>query len=358
MLSEKNPLKIGTLLFGILLIFLGCSKVKTLIASETSDPEPLTVMSYNIYFGSSLNPILAVKNPLQIPGEVSNMYNNVEASDFPGRAVAIARSIKTYQPHLIGLQEISLIRTQSPGNSIINRTPDAEEVFLDSLTVLMSALQAEGLSYKVAVKVENIDAEMPMLTKIGLMDVRLTDFGVILARSDVEISRFIGGNYKNTIQVEGLGIEIPRGFTAVDAIVDGVTYHFVNTHLEAFEEAIRVGQMQELVDMMSRETVPVIVVGDFNTPAPDGTAYKAILSAGYTDLWQTETAGTGNTCCQDADMRNAVSNHTRRIDFIFARNLSSTAISTHIVGDKPSDKSASGLWSSDHAGVVAQIASE
>ena len=131
-------------------------------------------MSYNIYFGSSLNPILAVKNPLQIPGEVSNMYNNVEASDFPGRAVAIARSIKVYQPHLIGLQEISLIRTQSPGNSIINRTPDAEEVFLDSLTVLMSALQAEGLSYKVAVKVENIDAEMPMLTKIGLMDVRLT----------------------------------------------------------------------------------------------------------------------------------------------------------------------------------------
>ena len=237
-------------------------------------------MSYNIYFGSSLNPILAVKNPLQIPGEVSNMYNNVEASDFPGRAVAIAKSIKVYRPHLIGLQEISLIRTQSPGNSIINRTPDAEEVFLDSLTVLMSALQAEGLSYKVAVKVENIDAEMPMLTKIGLMDVRLTDFGVILARSDVEISRFIGGNYKNTIQVEGLGIEIPRGFTAVDAIVDGVTYHFVNTHLEAFEEAIRVGQMQELVDMMSRETVPVIVVGDFNTPAPDGTAYKAILSAG------------------------------------------------------------------------------
>ena len=364
-LNEKqidiHPLKIGILLFGILLSFLGCSRMKTSMAPErsVSDVEPLTVLSYNIYFRSSLNRILAVENPVEVPAEVLKMYNNVKASDFPGRSVAIAKSIKTYQPHLIGLQEILLIRTQNPGNAITERTPDAEEVFLDSLTVLMSALQAKGLNYQVAAKVENIDAEMPMFTDAGVVDVRLTDFGVILARSDVEISRSTGGNYTNAIQIGKLGIEIPRGYTAVDATVDGVTYRFVNTHLEAFEQAIRVAQMQELVGMLSDETVPVIVLGDFNTPAPDGTAYQVLLSAGYTDLWQTDSAGTGNTCCQDNDLRNAVSNHTRRIDQIFVRNLGVPAsISTYTVGDKPSDRSASGLWPSDHAGVLAQIAIE
>jgi len=352
MLSEKQIniglLKIVILLFGILLSFPGCSKVKT---------SPLTVMSYNIYFGSSLNSILSVENPLAVPTEVANMYNNVKASDFPGRAAAIAKSIKTYQPHLIGLQEISLIREQSPGDRITGGTVPAEDVFLDSLEILMGALQAEGLDYEVAAKVENIDAEMPMLADTGAVDVRLTDFGVILARGDVAISRSVGDNYTNVVQFEKLALEIPRGYTAVDATVEGVTYRFVNTHLEAFSEEIRVAQMQELVDMLSDETLPIIVVGDFNTPAPDGTAYQAFLSAGYVDIWQMDSEGTGNTCCQEDDLRNPVNNHSRRIDLIFVRNLElPDSVLTHTVGDKPSDRSVSGLWPSDHAGVVAQIA--
>ena len=76
-------------------------------------------------------------------------------------AAGIASIIKAHQPHIIGLQEISLIRTQHPGDRLTGGEP-AEELVLDFLAVVMDALQAEGLNYRVAAKVENFDIEMPM----------------------------------------------------------------------------------------------------------------------------------------------------------------------------------------------------
>ena len=359
--KSVSSIKIMLLLFGILLSLSGCERISDTILPDDStlEAEPLIVMTYNVYVGSSAEPLLAVENPLQAPQEVANMYNNVIASDFPGRAAAIAKSIKTSQPHLIGLQEISLIRRQSPGDSITNRTPDAEEVVLDYLQILRDALQAEGLSYEVAGKVENIDVEMPMFTDTGLEDVRLTDYDVILSRSDVMVSRPMSMNYTHKLTIETLALEIERGYIAIDATISGVTYRVVNTHLEAFVPESRIPQTQELVDILSQETLPIILLGDFNTPAPDGTAYQILLSAGYVDVWQMDSKGTGNTCCQDADILNEVSDHSVRIDQIFVRNLElPTSVMTHTVGDKPSDRLPSGLWPSDHAGVVAHFTFE
>ncbi len=354
---------IVVLLFGILLSFSGCEKIKTPMIPDTTvpDTEPLTVMTYNVYVGGSADPLLSVENLLQVPTEVANMYNNVMASDFPGRAAAIAKSIKTYRPHLVGLQEISLIRRQSPGDRIAGGTVPAEEVVIDFLQVLMDALQAEGLNYQVAVQVENMDIEMPMFTDTGIDDVRLTDFDVILSRSDVEISRPMRANYANMLTIEMLGLGVLRGYAAVDATVSGTTYRVVNTHLEA--EAIgkesRVAQMQELVSSLSDETLPIILLGDFNTPAPDGTAYQILLSAGYVDVWQMDSEGTGKTCCQAPNLLNEVSGHSVRIDQIFVRNLELPAsVMTRTVGDEPTNRLASGLWPSDHAGVVAHFVLE
>ena len=356
-----NSVKIVILLLGILLSLSGCEKITSPMLPDAGAPdaEPLTVMTYNVYVGSSAAPLLSVENLLQVPTEVTNMYNNVIASDFPGRAVAIAKSIKAYQPHLIGLQEISLIRRQSPGDRIAGGTVPAEEVVIDFLQILMDALQAEGLNYQVAAQVENLDIEMPMFADAGIDDIRLTDFDVILTRSDVAISRPMSASYANALTIEMLALEIQRGYAAVDATVDGVTYRFVNTHLESFVAENRVAQMQELVGILSNETLPIILLGDFNTAAPDGTAYQILLSAGYVDVWQMDSEGTGNTCCQDDDILNEVSDLGKRIDQIFVRNLDlPTSVLTHTIGDKPSERLASGLWPSDHAGVVAHLAFE
>lgn len=328
---------------------------KVVLPPDPSGTQPLTVMTYNVYVGSSAEPLLSVENLLQVPTEVAKMYNNVMASDFPSRAVAIAKQIKTHQPHLIGLQEISLIRRQSPGDFLPDNPTLAEEVVLDFLQMLMGALQAEGLDYKVAAQVENIDIEMPMFTETGLDDVRLTDYDVILSRSDVEISRPTIANFENTLKIDMLGLEVLRGYAAVDATVSGTTYRFVNTHLEAYTEEVRVAQTQELVDILSDETLPIILLGDFNTRATEGTGYQILLSAGYMDLWQMDVGVTGNTCCQDDDILNEISDLTVRIDQIFVRNLQPVTVMTQTIGDKSTDRLASGLWPSDHAGVTAQL---
>ena len=359
-----SSMKIMLLLFGILLSLSGCERISGPMLPDDStvvEAEPLTVMTYNVYVGGSTDGLLAVENLLQVPQEVANMYNTVIASDFPGRAAAIAKSIKTYQPHLIGLQEISLIRRQSPGDRIAGGTVPAEEVVLDFLQILTAALQAEGLDYRVAAQVENMDIEMPMFTDTGIDDVRLTDYDVILSHSDVAISRPMSASYANLLTIEMLGLEVLRGYTAIDATVSGVTYRVVNTHLEAeaLGQESRVAQAQELVNILSNETLPLILLGDFNAPAPDGPAYQILLSAGYVDVWQMDSQGTGNTCCQVDDLLNEMSNHSVRIDHIFLRNLElPTSVMTHTVGDKPSDQLASGLWPSDHAGVVAHFISE
>ena len=79
--------------------------------------------------------------------------------DFPARAAAIAKIIKGSRPHFIGLQEISLVRTQEPSDWQANPQPNAETVEFDFLKELMGALQVEGLAYEVAGKVKNFDLE-------------------------------------------------------------------------------------------------------------------------------------------------------------------------------------------------------
>ncbi len=350
-------LNIALLILVLLITVSGCERITDTVITETKQPDdqPLTVMTYNVYVGSSAQPLLNVQELLQVPTEVAKMYTNVIASDFQSRAIGIAKSIKEHNPHVIGLQEISLIRHQSPGDFLAGNPTLAEEVVLDYLQLLMDALEDQGLDYKVAAQVTNLDIEMPMLAETGLDDIRLTDYDVILARSDVDITRQVTANYDSRLNIEMLGIEILRGYAAVDATIAGTTYRIVNTHLEAFVEPIRVSQTQELVDLLSNETLPIILLGDFNTRATEGTGYNILLGAGYVDVWQLDSEGTGNTCCQADNILNEISELTVRIDQIFVRNLNPTSIVTHTAGDKLGDRLASGLWPSDHAGVVAQL---
>ena len=339
-------------LFALLLGVAGCRTI------ERAPEIPVTVMTYNLYVGSSAKPALETTNLFQIPMVVGELYGNVIASDFPARAAAIAAIVKESQPHIIGLQEVELIRRQDPGDFLTNREPNAEEIDLDYLELLMNALQAEGLDYQVAAKVQNLDLEMPMLRDGKVTDVRLTDFDVILTRGDVVVSRPTATSYAAGLPIAPLGLHVMRGYVAIDATIDDVTYRIVNTHLEAVDPGPRVAQAQELVEALAGEELPVILLGDFNTPAPDGTAYQLLLEAGYVDVWQSDAEGDGATCCQAADLGNEASELSKRIDQIFVKGVAvhpAGSIRTLTVGDKPDDRLPSGQWPSNHAGVVAHL---
>jgi endonuclease/exonuclease/phosphatase (EEP) superfamily protein YafD len=111
-------------------------------------------------------------------------------------------------------------------------------------------------------------------------------------------------------------------------------------------------QGQELVGLLAAETDPVLLSGDFNSAA-DGsttTTYADLGAAGYADPWPLLRPRTaGFTCCFSEDLRSGAL--TSRIDLTLARNGPRPWL-TFRVGSLPWERTRSGLWPSDHAGVV------
>ena len=71
------------------------------------DKRQLTVMTQNLYLGSTLTPAIQAGNAAQFIGAVAQIYGTAVATDFPRRAEAIADTIAAEDPDLIGLQEVT-----------------------------------------------------------------------------------------------------------------------------------------------------------------------------------------------------------------------------------------------------------
>jgi len=326
---------------------------------------PLAVMTLNVYYGFDVGPLLAAQTPEEVPALAAQAFQELLLTDFASRAEAMADVIARKRPHLIGLQEVALVRVQSPGDAVAGGTAPAETVLFDYLEILSSALAARGAPYRVAGRVQNVDVELPMVVGIDPLafdDVRLTDFDVVLAREDVEISNAVAANFVARAFVPSLGLEIPRGFVAVDArLGDGRTYRFASTHLEdsPFTDVQR-AQAQELTAALASELKPVILVGDFNSAAPSGETVAFLGSQGYVDAWSRNLrGGEGLTWGHDPDLRNGAVTFSMRIDLVFVRPSSGRpwAAWAEVWGDEADERTASGLWPSDHGAVIAEMTS-
>ena len=72
----------------------------------------LTVMTQNLYLGSSLAPALEAATPEEFVEAVARIYATVQYTNFPARAEAIADEIEAKEPDLIGLQEVTKWTTE------------------------------------------------------------------------------------------------------------------------------------------------------------------------------------------------------------------------------------------------------
>ena len=118
----------------------------------------------------------------------------------------------------------------------------------------------------------------------------------------------------------------------------------------------------------------MILVGDFNSgpsleqPIPRlGSPYDQLLRAGFIDAWDARQGHRGGseepgfTCCQDKSLLNTISELDKRIDLIWIspdrrwQGTHDLLVRTVVVGDDPSDRTPSGLWPSDHAGVMSKL---
>jgi hypothetical protein len=336
----------------------------------------LKVMSQNMYFGAPVEPIIGAPDPLSAAMAVADAWNTVIQTDFPSRASAMADEIAMAMPHLIGLQEVAILRTEPA----FDPTSEATTVFLDFLEILLDELDARGAHYDVAVELTTTDVEFPKFdgwdgqTPI-LSGVRLTDRDVILARQDVAVSDPAAALYSNWFGPHApvpvpIPVDVYRGWSAVTATVDGRDIRFVNTHLESEDQqglhAIRSAQAYELMLVLGAEALPLIVVGDFNSgpgrPVSEDEvpAYSMMLDGGYMDLWSDGISpkGRGDTCCHAGDLSNRKPMMDQRIDLVLYRNFElgrrSLAWSS-LVNEKRQDLVRHGTWSSDHAGVISWL---
>lgn len=354
----------------------------------------IKVMSYNLYIGADLKPILESPTRNDFNDELVAALQGMAANKFKDRVQRQAAIIVRERPDVIALQEVWQFQCKDAFATLPKQgcsNPTIAAAFGDFLEELLAALNAQGVKYRAISKVKNLDLGVikdagyppgiPFDIGGSVALLNGADRGVILVRSDLP-SRAV--NFEracpNRTSVNGCtydlllttptpvgSLTIPHGFAGVDVKVGKKNYRIVNTHLEQRDPFpfIQADQADELIKTVKRVT-PVnkilLVMGDMNstpneTELPGMTpAYQQFLDAGFTDTWLRRRSHlSGNTCCQAENLTNNTSRLNTRIDFIFShRDVRSANI--HLVGIKQADKTVkSRLWPSDHAGLVAEL---
>jgi len=269
----------------------------------------------------------------------------------------MAREIARHRPDLVALQEAAMLRTGTSG------TP-AVTVRADLLQSLLDALAGLGQRYVAVAIVPGLDAQVP--STLGF-DVRVTLQDAILVRADLQPDELEVSN----LQIEQFGVKLvvptllgpfadPRGWAAIDVKMRGHRFRFVTTHLDSVVPAIRVAQARELLLSAADTSLPVIIAGDSNIDAdssldPSFPGYQAIINAGFTDAWLSKRApDPGFTAHQAENLLNPTSLLNHRIDLVLFRGGFGVA-DISLIGNQPADRTSSGLWPSDHAGIAATL---
>jgi len=309
--------------------------------------------------------------------------STVDRTDFTVRARLLAGEVATARPDLLGLQEVALWRS-GPLDLAHLGVPGATQVDYDFLALLLDELAARDVHYEVVQVGSRADVEAPAFTGSPFDDtmaqdrnIRLTMRDVILVRADAGLRVVRTGDtvYERNLAmtVNGTTMRFDRGFHWVDVDTGDARLRFVNTHLEAFSSDLALAQAAELVAGAPSDDRTTVLVGDFNSDplndvvkptdqVPPKAPYELITgSGGFTDLWlEWAPGGQGGTCglSELVDDPTATA-FDHRIDMVFARTTSGDGPAVdggRVTGTNLADRDrATGLWPSDHGGVVLRL---
>ena len=335
-------------------------------AVATHNNDVIKVMTRNQYLGADLTPVIAAgMSEESISAALAQIWSN----NFPRRAKALAREVAFTRPDVMALQEVFNfeVNGHNPGRP-----------FVDHLAETLSALEREGLHYKVAAMVEHFDLTIPIdIYGDSLPEsLRILDRDVILVKKGVSF-KTLGGHFlagglcgvpvpnpayypgspfpeelTSTVSEDGCNytavatlpspvgpITVERGFVGVDVKVRGRDYRVVDTHLEVrfpdpTDPNSAILQFLQSVELAGTLlTIPsdkeLILLGDFNSSpvdipiGPIVPPYQIIATAGFTDVWDTNPFAMydpdGFTCCEQSDLANRRTMQYERIDIIFVR---------------------------------------
>ncbi len=376
--------------------------------SSGSNPPTISVASQNLYLGGDILGVAAAPDGTQAAAATYDLWQSVQATNFPARATVIAAGIAAQSPDVVGLQEVATWRTGAPlvcapdgsGLSVIN-APVAETPGYDFLASLQAELAALGMNYDVGAVTQSLDIEFCAF-KAGSgaapIDVRYTDRDVILVRRGLATRNASGGVYATYIPVPIPGTPVVvaqrRAWNVVEVQTGAGWVRVFETHLEVQEIAqaqpygfvFQLAQAGELIGLhvnpaIAADPLPTILVGDMNSQAEQtggsplritynflsqGLPFPAI-STSIVPWWPTALVGTvspfadawtqanpgqpGLTWGFTDDLLSGTP--TQRIDLILAWNAGGGAMTTF--GATATTATTPPLHASDHLGVAARI---
>jgi endonuclease/exonuclease/phosphatase family metal-dependent hydrolase len=368
----------------------------------------LTVMTRNLYLGADLTPALQANNVDQAIDAGGEIVNQVHATRFPSvRAASLAAEIKKRKPDIVGLQEAAWWRTGPVDLNAALGTPVASQTDPlggDFLTELLAKLNKKkkgkkgsasaaakkkkpALRYVLAVVKPEFDFELPVNDNgqgSGLAGAdhneRLTMRDAILVRKGVGVKfkNATSGTFNTLLRVSLAGgvrnIDVTRGWTAIDVKARGKSFHFVNTHLEAFDSSgsnttnqgttlgrgdIRAAQASQLVGPggTANSPRPVILLGDINSdddtvqPNGDRNAYAALTAGGFSER---STANPLSCCLNDPFLvggPNSINDFDHQVDHVLTNKGKVRFVKGFVDGRAP----VNGLYPSDHAAVTSVL---
>ncbi len=301
----------------------------------------ISVATYNVYLGADLLKILTATSPEDLQALGAEVLADVEATDFAQRAHGIAAQLQgAGWPDLVGCQEVCRWSTQRLGEEAV-----VVHDFTDDLQQAFAAAQAP---YELVASAANFGGRMP----VGPGEYgELLAHNVTFARRDrVQVLDVDAGQFDARIGLPAampeLSFAVVRSWTVVAARIEGVVVRFANTHLETYDADTRRSQLAHLWDTLG--SGPAVLAGDLNEPP-----HALEIPEDWADAWVVANGPAGGHTFQDADplLRHPTRRLDQRIDYVLTRGLEvegCVVIGVH-------EPTASGLWPSDHAGVVAVL---
>ena len=201
------------------------------------------------------------------------------------------------------------------------------------------------------------------------MDVRLTQREVILARKSpgLKLSNAQSGQYAAYVTVPtviGVPVALPWAWASVDVTRNGRSFRFATTHLDPISEH-RPAAAGERIPGWAWEHDAADRLGwrlqlrrrsDLDLGVPSATAtYGSIIAAGFTDAWAARHSSIpASPAARATNLLNPTSTLAERVDLVLTRGPFHVGKAL-LVGDAASNRLPSGLWPSDHAGVVVTL---
>lgn len=346
----------------------------------------VTVMTRNVYLGADINrPVEAALAaeaaglpPQAVAVALANATHEtravVDRTGFTVRARLLAREIARTRPDLVGLQEVAWWR-HGPLQLDQVGVPNAQVTDYDFLQLLLGALADRGARYVPVVVGMRADVEAPSFTGTGsadARDVRLTMRDVILKRAHGRVK--VTGTHDQVfahnlaVPVAGVTMRFDRGFQWADVRVGRVPLRFVNSHFEAFSSDIALAQAREVLASAPAAGRSTVFVCDCNSDPLDHTVKPVdhvqhsapydLITTTFADewlRWRPASAGWSSGLSETVDDPTAAG-FDHRIDMVFgrtARGRPLPVVRGRVTGTSVRDRDpATGLWPSDHGGVV------